>query len=151
MKKSSQGKCCCSCENTFLSVFFLVHCDNLLCLRSCCRPLPQEEMKNIIFNVFGEDMSTGVVTQVKYTVIFMHDTSSISYRILLLIQIPLLSQLRQESGQSTRRHWLAFKLCRLLTLVDLTNTHAIVLFMTRSCWYTLEFLLELNRPCLTRC
>lgn len=30
------------------------------------RPLPQEDMKNIIFNVFGEDMSTGVVTQVKF-------------------------------------------------------------------------------------
>lgn len=27
------------------------------------RPLPPDEMKNIIFNVFGEDMSTGVVTQ----------------------------------------------------------------------------------------
>ena len=32
-----------------------------LCL---CRPLPPDEMKNIIFSVFGEDMSTGVVTQV---------------------------------------------------------------------------------------
>lgn len=29
------------------------------------RPLPPDEMKNIIFNVFGEDMSTGVVTQVR--------------------------------------------------------------------------------------
>ena len=86
MKKSSQGECCCSCRNTFFSVFFLsVHCDNMWYLRcSCCRPLPQEEMKNIIFNVFGEDMSTGVVTQVKCTsVIITRDTSSISYRILL--------------------------------------------------------------------
>jgi len=54
-------------EHSFLG-FFSAYCDNLLCLRSCCRPLPQEEMKNIIFNVFGEDMSTGVVTQVKHTV-----------------------------------------------------------------------------------
>lgn len=48
--------------------------DNWLLIASaccCCRPLPQEEMKNIIFNVFGEDMSTGVVTQVKYTMIFI--------------------------------------------------------------------------------
>ena len=70
----------------FSQFFFLsVHCDNMWYLRcSCCRPLPQEEMKNIIFNVFGEDMSTGVVTQVKCTsVIITRDTSSISYRILL--------------------------------------------------------------------
>ena len=69
----------------FFLIFFLsVHCDNMPCLRCCCRPLPQEEMKNIIFNVFGEDMSTGVVTQVKcFSVIITRDTWSISYRILL--------------------------------------------------------------------
>ena len=37
----------------------------MYCLFLClCRPLPPDEMKNIIFSVFGEDMSTGVVTQV---------------------------------------------------------------------------------------
>ena len=35
----------------------------------CRRPLPPDEMKNIIFSVFGEDMSTGVVTQVNIQVI----------------------------------------------------------------------------------
>jgi len=49
----------------FFKVVFSGHCNNLSVLCSCCRPLPQEEMKNIIFNVFGEDMSTGVVTQVR--------------------------------------------------------------------------------------
>ena len=44
---------------------------------SLCRPLPPDEMKNIIFSVFGEDMSTGVVTQVnsvcshKYAIVYL--------------------------------------------------------------------------------
>ncbi|XP_020618815.1 phosphorylase b kinase regulatory subunit alpha, liver isoform-like [Orbicella faveolata] len=50
------------------------------------RPLPQEEMKNIIFNVFGEDMSTGVVTQelLVYLGIFVRTEPSLFNEMLRL-------------------------------------------------------------------
>ena len=51
---TSVASCMCYYKIPLTYCFFL-------CL---CRPLPPDEMKNIIFSVFGEDMSTGVVTQV---------------------------------------------------------------------------------------
>ena len=45
----------------YLSAFIVLLNNAFSLLR---RPLPPDEMKNIIFSVFGEDMSTGVVTQV---------------------------------------------------------------------------------------
>lgn len=50
------------------------------------RPLPQEDMKNIIFNVFGEDMSTGVVTQelLVYLGIFVRTEPSLFKEMLRL-------------------------------------------------------------------
>ena len=64
---TSVASCMCHYKMPLICCFFL-------CL---CRPLPPDEMKNIIFSVFGEDMSTGVVTQVnsvcshKYAIAFL--------------------------------------------------------------------------------
>ena len=49
-------------EKTLLTLYSPVLSGICMCF---FRPLPPDEMKNIIFNVFGEDMSTGVVTQVR--------------------------------------------------------------------------------------
>ncbi|CAH3142471.1 unnamed protein product, partial [Porites evermanni] len=50
------------------------------------RPLPPDEMKNIIFSVFGEDMSTGVVTQelLVYLGIFVRTEPSLFNEMLRL-------------------------------------------------------------------
>ena len=48
-------------------------------------------MKNIIFNVFGEDMSTGVVTQVKFlTFVRKPVTAEVLEKVMMKLRIILI-------------------------------------------------------------
>lgn len=90
------------------------------------RPLPPDEMKNIIFNVFGEDMSTGVVTQelLVYLGIFVRTEPSLfnemlRLRVGLIIEVMVaeLARSLDYSGEDAAEHFMnlsPFRMKRLL-------------------------------------
>lgn len=90
------------------------------------RPLPPDEMKNIIFNVFGEDMSTGVVTQelLVYLGIFVRTepslfTEMLRLRVGLIIEVMVAELARSQdcSGEDAAEHFMNLSPFEMKTLL----------------------------------